>query len=123
MESRTYQQQADEIGEALKAKLRLRGRDLDRQAARARRALSRRLRADIRTLSEAAAMEGHPKLSRRIDAARVAAAHARLSAHLGGVDPRARARAAMLDVAAAIALAVLLAGILIVWWLWSTGRV
>ena len=123
MEIGEIEARAEEIGGLLRQKARLRGRSLETQMARARRALPRRLRRDGARLAQAAQMAGHPKLARQIDLPAVEASYDRLKAHLGGIDPKARRRRAWLDAAALVALVVLVAGAGAVWWLVSTGRV
>jgi len=91
---------AAEVAELLEARLGVRGTTLEARVARARRQLPAALRAAAADLVEAQRMVAHPRLARRIDAARVARAHAALVAHLTALDRAAARRAAVLDVLA-----------------------
>ena len=81
---------------------------MGRRATLSSRLLPRRLRAAAQTLAAAETMALHPKLRARIDLPAVARAEAALTRYLAAIDPAARRRARLLDVAALVALIVLL---------------
>jgi len=81
----------------------VRGRTLEKCAAKAGRWLPRRIRNEIAVISEARAVQGHPKLERQIDEARIDRAYRDTAVYLDGLDPAARRRRAALDMIALIA--------------------
>ena len=98
----------------LRDRLGLRGSDLGRQLRKAGRRLPRRIRQDGETLAMARLYAGHPKMARRLDAATLARAEDRLTRHLSAINPREARRTRMINIAALLALQILLLGIGIV---------
>ena len=83
------------------------GNDFPSKVAKAGRRLPRWARRDARTLTEAMALQAHPKLGMQVDYARLERAHRNLKTHLEAVDPWARRRGKILDMLALIAFGVL----------------
>lgn len=113
----------EELQRLLSERLRVRGRDLGQQLDRAGRLLPRAVRREARYLADSARIAPNPKLAKMIDAARADRAFEAVKAHLEGIDPKARARARLLNWLAVLGFNVLLIAGLVIWWLWATGRV
>lgn len=115
----TAQEMAEEVATLLGRRLRVGGRDLEAKLRRGGRALPRKIRQEAAFLARAAAQSRNPTLALRQDQARLKRAHATCIAYLGPLGRGARARIAVLDFAARLALillvvtAVMTAG---VWW-------
>ena len=88
-------------------KLGARGPTLSSQVRKARRRLPRRLRRDAHALLRAETMARHPRLARLVDPREVARSQARLSRHLGRIDPRAIRRDRAKNAAAGVGLILL----------------
>lgn len=81
----------------------VKGRTLEQCAAKAGRWIPRRIRDEIAVIAEARALQGHPKLERRIDDARIGQAYRHTASYLDGLDLAARRRRAALDMVSLIA--------------------
>ncbi len=94
---------AGALTEKMAEGLGVKGRTLEQSAARAGRWLPRRIRNEIAVIAEARALQGHPKLERQIDDARIDRACRQTASYLDGLDPAARRRRAALDMLSLIA--------------------
>ncbi|SDI38634.1 hypothetical protein [Alloyangia pacifica] len=74
----------------------------ERRAKRAAHRLPRWARRDLRALSEAQGMAGHPKLAMRLDMAELTRAEGRIARHLEAIDVKARRRYWQLGVLAGL---------------------
>ncbi len=110
----TLDQIVAEVREGLDEKLRLRGKTLKAQVAKAGRMLPRHVRRDAGYLISAQEFVAHPKLARQIDQRRLQAAHRRIMLHLETVDLAAERTTRLLGILASVAFAVLVtAGVVI----------
>lgn len=110
--------------EALMAeRLRIRGRTLDDKLRRARRLMPRRVAREAAYLAEAQHLCGAPKLARRIDPARLDAAHRVVTDYLRSVDPKERRKDRILGILGVVAVNILLIGGALIYYLWYRGLV
>ena len=117
----TYAERADAMAETLRRQLRARGASLSAAASYAGRRLPKRYRGDVQALVDAARCEGHPKLRRMIDEARVARAERRLHGWLGTRDPKRERMGSALDRLAGVAFILCLVGLGYFFWVLWTG--
>lgn len=113
----------DEVRAALADKLRVRGRSLAVQVRKAGRRMPRSVRRDATYLVQTIGLADNPKLARMIDMRRAQAAHRNILLFLDTVDVAAERRALGLQIAASIALAILVTGILLLYVLVQRGFV
>ena len=113
-----------EVSRLIEERLGLKGPTIRHQIAKlGRRSLPRTLRQDIAALAEAELLLTHPRLSRQVDATRVARRSELASAALKQIDPRAERITRLLRWLASVAAVLILIFIAAVWWMVSTGRV
>ncbi|MDO6589303.1 MULTISPECIES: hypothetical protein [Rhodobacterales] len=117
------EQNIADIRALLESKLRVRGGSLAVQIRKARRLLPRAVRRDLNYLVETAELSRNPKLVRMVDTARVARAHRNAVAFLDGVDLREQRITGLINVIAAIALAILVTVALVIYVLVQRGYV
>jgi hypothetical protein len=110
----TLDKMVDEVREALRVQLRVRGRTLAAQLRKAGRRLPRGVRRDGAVLVEALALAASPKLARQVDMRRAQAAHRHILQYLDTVDIGAKRRDMALQIVASIALALLVTGCLVI---------
>lgn len=94
--------QAARLEKLLEERFSARRGTLAQRVARVGRELPRSVRRDLGRVAEAADVSGHPKLSMRIDRARVTAASLRAESYLRNVDAGFRRRGKWLGVAAGL---------------------
>jgi hypothetical protein len=94
---------AGALTEKIAEGLGIHGKSLEQSAAKAGRALPRRIRDRIGVIAEARTLRGNPKLERRIDEAQVERAYRDAALYLDGLDYKAQRRRAMLDTLSLIA--------------------
>ena len=119
----TMHQMVDEVRAALADKLRVRGRSLAVQVRQAGRRLPRAVRRDAVYLVQTVGFAANPKLARMIDMRRAQAAHRNILLFLETVDVAAERRGLALQIAASIAFAILVTGILLLYVLVQRGFV
>jgi hypothetical protein len=117
------EQNVADIRALLETKLRVRGASLAVQLRKARRQLPRGVRRDLTYLVESAELSQNPKLVRMVDTTRVARAHRNAVAFLENVDLREQRITGLINVVAAIALAVLVTAALVIYVLVQRGYV
>jgi hypothetical protein len=103
---------ADRIAALMQDRLGIGGRGLSAKLRRGGRFLPRPIRADARTVAEAAAMAENPKLARRIDEAGVSRAYQRCVVHLEGIAPDQRKRGLALSMVSSVMVSLLVVGLL-----------
>lgn len=96
MELAEFKQKQAALEEALRQRLRVRGRDLGGQMRRAGRLLPKRIHRAGRVLTEAGTKLSHPKLARQVDPVLVNKAFDEIDAHLATIDPADRRKGAIL---------------------------
>ncbi|MBE0414026.1 hypothetical protein [Yoonia sp.] len=111
------------ISGLMRSQLRISGRDLHVQYRRAGRLLPRTVRRDIRYLLDTAALGDNPKLARMINQDKISRAHHNTVAYLQGLDPKAQMWTRVLNVAASIALALIVVFVVILFVLVQRGFV
>jgi len=119
----TMHQMVDEVRAALADKLRVRGRSLAVQVRKAGRRLPRAVRRDAVYLVQTIGLVDNPKLARMIDMRRAQLAHRNILAFLETVDVAAERRGIALQIAASIALVLLVTGLLLLFVLVQRGFV
>ena len=119
----TMHQMVDEVRAALADKLRVRGRSLAVQVRKAGRRLPRAVRRDAVYLVQTIGLVDNPKLARMIDMRRAQLAHRNILAFLEAVDVAAERRGIALQIAASIALVLLVTGLLLLFVLVQRGFV
>lgn len=112
-----------EIRELMEQKLWVKGRSLKVQTRKAGRRLPRKVRRDLRYLMDTAIIAENPKLGRMIDAARVDKAHANIVAHLQALNPREAMWTRVLNIAASVALALIVTFVVVLYVLVQRGFV
>ncbi|WP_137699436.1 hypothetical protein [Marimonas lutisalis] len=122
-ESATLARMTDELEALLGEKLGLRKGDVPARVARAGRRLPKWVHRDARLIGEALALGAHPKLARRIDLARVQAAHRRIKAHLKEIDPKDRRKGAILNLLGSLSFNLLLFAALVIGFLKWRGLI
>ncbi|MDB4111082.1 hypothetical protein N9571_00780 [Yoonia sp.] len=119
----TMHQMVDEVRAALADKLRVRGWSLAVQVRKAGRRLPRAVRRDAVYLVQTIGLVDNPKLARMIDMRRAQLAHRNILAFLETVDVAAERRGIALQIAASIALVLLVTGLLLLFVLVQRGFV
>ncbi|WP_394179278.1 hypothetical protein [Yoonia maritima] len=119
----TIEQQVAEIRGLLETKLRVRGPSLAAQVRKAGRALPRAVRRDLAFMVQSADLVKNPKLARMVDPQRAERAHRNTVAYLNTVDAREQRITAVINVAASIALAVLVTAAVVLYVLVQRGFV
>lgn len=119
----TMHQMVDEVRAALADKLRVRGRSLAVQVRKAGRRLPRAVRRDAVYLVQTIGLVDNPKLARMIDMRRAQLAHRNILVFLETVDVAAERRGIALQIAASIALVLLVTGLLLLFVLVQRGFV
>ena len=114
----TVEEMVSEVRTGLRDKLGLRGKTLAAQLRKGGRLLPRRIRYDARYLALVVTLADNPKLVRMIDQAKVKQAHRNILAHLNEIDLAAQRRDTALTIAAAIAFALLVTGVMVIFVLW-----
>ncbi len=113
MSAVTIQQMADRVAGLMEERLRATGVGLAEKLRQRGRLLPRRVREAAELLAQAGMAAQNPKLLRRIDEEKVAAAYDVCVRHLGGVDAGARRRGAVLGVAASIGFSLLVVAVMV----------
>lgn len=108
MSAVTIQQMADRVAGMMEERLRIRGADLQAKLRKGGRRLPRKVRHAAESLAQAAERAQNPKLLVQIDMARVAADYDVCVTHLGKAARAGGVGALMLNVAATVALGLLL---------------
>ena len=119
----TIEQQVAEIRGLLETKLRVRGPSLAAQVRKSGRALPRAVRRDLAFMVQSADLVKNPKLARMVDPHRAERAHRNTVAYLNTVDAREQRITAVINVAASIALAVLVTAAVVLYVLVQRGFV
>lgn len=88
---------AEEMSALFRERLRLRGKTLEQQLHQAGRQLPKPIRRDAKTVVDALAVQGNPKLARMVDEKRIARAGENVIAHLQMIDPYDRLKARVLN--------------------------
>ena len=117
------EQNVAEIRALLESKLRVRGASLAVQARKAGRRLPRAVRRDLAYLIESSELIRNPKLVRMVDTNHTARAYRNTVAFLERVDLREQRITKLINLAAAIALAVLATAALVIFVLVQRGYV
>lgn len=111
--------QIAEIRSLLESQLRIKGRSLDQQIARAGRLLPRKVRGEALFLAQANMLIQNPKLARMINQDRVGQAHRTVAGYLNSIDPKDRRKGRLLNIAGVIAFnGLLIAGLVIAILVW-----
>ena len=113
----------DRLRGLIEAHLRVNGRSLEAQLRKAGRRIPRTLRRDGAAVVEAQALVAHPKLSQRVEPARIEAAVGRLADWLVTVDPKEVWKDRLLGIAGSIAFAFIVLFAALVWVLVQRGYV
>ena len=108
MSAVTIQQMADRIAGLMEERLGVRGNGLSEKLQRGKRALPRSLRAQAQELADCAERAKNPKLLVQIDQARVAACYDACSRHLTGLRAGSARMRVIVNIAATVALGLLL---------------
>ena len=119
----TVQQMADRVSGLLEERLRVRGATLEARLRAAGRRLPRKVREAGQALGVAGAVIQNPKLMHQVDDETVAVAYDICVRHLSGVNPSAAGRGLLLDMAARIAFALLVVGVLFVAFVYWRGLI
>ncbi|MEI6097461.1 MAG: hypothetical protein WCS20_03995 [Alphaproteobacteria bacterium] len=110
----TVQQMADRVAGLLEQRLRIKGKTLEEKMARTGRRLPRKVREAGEALAVALNMTHSPKLMHQVDDKTVAIAYDICVRHLTRIDPKAKRRGLLLDMAARVAFALLVVAVLFV---------
>ncbi|MFG5383084.1 hypothetical protein [Yoonia sp. R2-816] len=113
----------EEIRTLMETQMWVKGRDLRAQTRRAGRRLPRRIRRDLKFLIDAEKINANPKLGRMVDDKRAARAHANIVAHLKAMNPRAALWTLVLNIAASVALALIVIFVVVLYVLVQRGFV
>ncbi|SFS15721.1 hypothetical protein [Yoonia litorea] len=117
----THAEMIAEVRDALRQKLKLRGRSLEVQLRNGGRLLPRSVKQDVRVLARAEAVADNPKLAKLVEPATVTQAHRAVMDYLDGIDPAAQRRDALLNMAAAVGFVILTTIVLVIITLWWRG--
>lgn len=110
----TVQQMADRVSGLIEERLNIKGAALEDQVKKAGRRLPRKVRDAGEALAAAAMMMNSPKLMLQVDDEAVAIAYDICVRHLSKVNPAARRKGLILDMAARAAFALLIVAVLFV---------
>lgn len=119
----TIQQMADRVSALIEQRLKVSGATLEAKVRRAGAQLPRPVRDAAEAMVQATQMAQSPKLLMQIDPEAVAIAYDICVRHLNGVDLAARRRGLVLDIAARIAFALLVVGVMLVGVLYWRGYI
>ncbi|MDQ2089996.1 hypothetical protein [Marimonas arenosa] len=110
---------ASDLEARLDSKLGLRRGALPVRMRKAGRRLPRWVHRDAQVIGAALDLSAHPKLRRRVDQARVRAAHRRIADHIDQIDPKEQRTRFVLGVLAGLALNMLaMTGLLLAFLYW-----
>lgn len=123
MSKTTIQQMADRVSALLEQRLKVTGSTLEIKVKRAGSKLPRRVRDAAEAMVQAQEMAQSPKLLMQVDPEAVAIAYDICVRHLNGVNLSERRKGMILDIAARIAFALLVVGVLLVAVLYWRGYV
>ncbi|SHF35520.1 hypothetical protein SAMN05444339_105163 [Loktanella atrilutea] len=123
MAADTLTRKTARIRSLLEQRLKLRGATLEQQAGKVGRALPRGVLRDLRAVVRADVAQGHPKLARMVDARTVGLAADRVETHLRGIDPVQDRITRLLRWLAAVSAVAICIFAVVVWRLWSDGRI
>jgi len=123
MTADTLSRKTHRIRTLLEARLKLRGATLEQQAYKVGRSLPRGVRRDLLQVVRADIAQGHPRLGRMVDTARVSLAADRVEAHLKAIDPWERRKSSILRKLATVSAVGIAVFIGVVWWMWAQGRI
>ena len=113
----------DEIRTLMEQRLWVKGRNLKVQTRKAGRRLPRRIRQDLKFLTDAAEIAENPKLSRMVDDRKVTRARDNIVFHLQTLNPRAALWTMILNITASIALGLLVVFVVVLYVLVQRGYV
>jgi len=113
MGAASVQQMADRVAALLEERLRLRGDTLAAKLKAGRRALPKKIRMEAEYLAMAAEHARAPKLELQLDHERIAAAYDACLHYLKPLGAAERRRGMLLDIAARVALVVLVTAVLV----------
>ena len=119
----TVQQMADRVAALMEDRLRVRGAGLAEKLRRGGRLLPRRVRTEAAYLAKAAANSAVPKLFLQLDHQRIAAAYDVCLRHLGPIGAGLRRSAYLYHLLTSVAVAVFLAGVIVVSVLFLRGLI
>jgi flagellar biosynthesis/type III secretory pathway ATPase len=88
---------AEDLRRLFEDRLRIKGRSLEAQVAKAGRQLPKRVRADARYIAEAVTLRQNPKLARMIDESQIARARQNVVEHLEKINPNDRLKGRVLN--------------------------
>lgn len=116
----TIEARVQRVQGALETAFGVRAKTLSKALRRTGMRLPKRLQADARLIVDSQSLGGHPKLLRRIDSTALKAAEKQVVDYLSGIDRIDQRKTKALNIAAGIALNLLLVLIgLVVWMYWS----
>ena len=108
------------VQDALEQAFGVRARSLSKALRRTGLRLPKRLHADVRMIADAQAFGGHPKLLRQVDSDALRTAEDKVVGHLKSIDRADRRKGVLINIAAAIALNLLLVlSGLVIWMFWA----
>ena len=113
---------ADEVRNALRAKLNARGSDLSKAVARSGRLLPKKLSKQAAVIVKAQGLGGNPKLMRRIDMGAINTAHSDITTFLDAIDVQERRKTRVLRWFGGMAFNLILIATCFVIWLWWSGN-
>ncbi|SEV96281.1 hypothetical protein SAMN04488515_0423 [Cognatiyoonia koreensis] len=106
---------ADEMRTLFEQRLRIKGRSLEQQVHKAGRALPRKVRSDARSVVDALAVQGNPKLARMVDEKRIAQSGRNVVAYLKTIDPQDRLKGQVLSWLGAVSAFGIILFVVLVW--------
>lgn len=121
--AKTVEDMVEELREAFRDKLRVRGRSFADQVRKAGRSLPRGIRRDATFLAQTVTLAENPKLARMIDMPRAARAHRNVLEHIETVNIAAERQQIALGIAASIAFALLVTALIVLFVLVQRGFV
>lgn len=110
----SLQEKTEQVAELMKARLGIRGKDLETKLRHTGRMLPKRIKREAAFLVEAAALAESPKLSRMIDFERVEAAHKTCVGFLESIDVTDRRKGVVLGILGSLALSLIVVAGLVV---------
>jgi hypothetical protein len=121
MDPNGIDEKINDIRHLLVERLRVKGRSLSVQLRKAGRRLPRAVTREARYLAEVQSLAANPKLARRIDIAKVAAAHNRIREHLLAIDPKEARKDRILGLLGVLSFNLIVIFVLGVTLLWYRG--
>ncbi|WP_342078542.1 hypothetical protein [Yoonia sp. SS1-5] len=112
-----------EVRGLMESKMWIKGCDLRHQVRKAGRRLPRKIRRDMRHLIDASRLDANPKLARMVNDDQIKKAHANVVAYLERLDPREAMWTRILNIAASVALALIVVFVLVLYVLVQRGFV